>query len=199
MALPQQTGWTDAEYLAFERESEIKHEFIAGEIIAMTGASRAHNLIVASIIASMIPQVRGTGCRTFSSDMRVYMPDRGDYAYPDITIVCGEERYQEDTFDTLLNPTVIVEVLSPSTEGYDRGKKFQVYREIESLRDYVLVAQAQPRIEVFSRHADGWLLTDAIGIAQSITLHSLDCTLHLREVYEQIDFEAQAGEDNTDA
>ena len=160
---------TEAEYLAFERDSEVKHEFIDGEIYAMSGASRNHNLIVSSTIAALYVQLRGKGCETYPSDMKVRTPSTGSYAYPDITVICGEAQFDENQRDILLNPTVIIEVLSPNTERYDRGKKFQHYRELESLQEYILIAQDSPHIERFVRQESGlWQLSEARGLQASL-------------------------------
>lgn len=132
---------TPEEYLAMERVSEAKHEYLAGSIYAMAGGSKRHNRIAGSAYATLYAQLRRRNCVVYPSDMRVKSVQTGLYTYPDITIVCGNEQFEDDIEDTLLNPTVIVEVLSPSTEKYDRGKKFQHYRTILSLREYILIAQ----------------------------------------------------------
>jgi Uma2 family endonuclease len=132
---------TAAEYLEIERKAEIKSEYIAGRTYAMSGASRQHNLITANTLSEIHPQLRGRNCEAFVSDMRVKVSPTGMYTYPDDVAVCGEARFEDSHMDTLLNPTVIVEVLSGSTEAYDRGEKFAHYRRLESLREYVLVAQ----------------------------------------------------------
>ena len=149
---------TEAEYLDFERASEFKHEFLAGEVFAMTGASRAHNLMSVNVITTLKNQLRGRPCEIYPGDMRVAVKATGLYTYPDISVVCGEAQFADDQLDTLLNPTVIIEVLSPSTERDDRGKKFQNYREIVALEEYVLIAQDSPRIERF-------LLQDNVGLS----------------------------------
>ena len=131
-ALPQPTGMTEAEYLAFERESEIKHEYLHGEIFAMTGASWNHNMICASTIISLGSQLRGKSCRISPSDIRVKMA-ADIFAYPDVSVICDDPQFADDEFDTLLNPVVIIEVLSPSTELYDRGEKFRYYRQLSNL------------------------------------------------------------------
>jgi len=190
MALPQQTHWTESEYLAFERESAFKHEFLNGEIVAMAGASRYHNLIVSYTIGALTAKLRGTRCRVYPSDMRVHMPASGDYAYPDMSIVCGEDKFRDDQFDTLTNPIIIIEVLSPNTEPNDRGIKFQKYRQIETLQTYVLIAQDQPRIEWFTRQPSGqWLLTEAVGLEAKVDLAAANCELALAEVYAEVNFE----------
>lgn len=187
---------TEAEYLAFERASDVKHEYIAGEVFAMVGASEAHNLITGSTYAAIYVQLRGRSCKVYPSDMKVRTPGTGTYAYPDITIVCGESRLADDERDVLLNPTVIIEVLSPSTERFDRGKKFRLYREIPSLQEYILIAQDEAQVERYVRQeSEIWQFSAAHGLDAEVDLTSIGCKLRLAEVYEQIDFEdAEAGE-----
>ena len=179
---------TPAEYLAFERQqTDAKHEYLNGQITAMSGASREHNLIVGNAFASLHGQLRGRGCEVYSNDMRVHIPATGLYTYPDITALCGEPVFEGDQFDTLLNPHVIIEVLSSSTEAYDRGAKFAHYRSIESLQAYVLIAQDRPHIELFERGTDGrWVLSEAKGLESRLELEALGCVLELSEVYERI-------------
>jgi Uma2 family endonuclease len=182
--------WTREEYLAFERASEEKHEYLAGEIHAMVGASNNHNLIVANLIIALGIQLRGRSCLVYPSDMRVGIPAVGSYTYPDVTVVCGRPEFEDAEVDILLNPTVIIEVLSPSTEMYDRGKKFQNYRTIASLKEYILVSQDTHRIEQFVRQEnEQWLLTDAAVLESSITLPSTNCTLALVDVYDKVSFD----------
>ncbi len=187
---------TEAEYLAFERASASKHEYLNGEVFDMTGASEAHNLICGSTLFLLYGQLRGRPCKVYPADMRVKVRPTGLYTYPDISVVCSEAEFGNDQLDTLLNPMLIIEVLSPSTERYDRGKKFQHYRELAALREYVLIAQDSPRIERYWRQDDDiWQFTDAKGLDASIELTSIGCTLTLAEVYEQITF---SGTDATD-
>lgn len=189
MALPK-SGWTEAEYLAFERASDIKHELMDGEVRAMSGANERHNLIVASTLASLFTQLRGKGCKIYPSDMRVRVGLRREFTYPDLSIVCGMPIMADDYNDTLLNPTVIIEVLSASTESYDRGRKFTRYRTIESLQEYILIAQDYVQIERFVRQANNqWLLTDLQRVDGIIELMSVGCTLAAADVYEQVTFE----------
>lgn len=181
---------TEEEYLAFERESELKHEFIDGEVYAMSGASRNHNLIVGSTLSALYGQLRGRPCETYPSDMKIRTPSTRSYSYPDITIVCGEPQFSDDERDVLLNPTLIVEVLSPSTERHDRGLKFQHYREIDSLQEYVLIAQDKPHIERFLRQDVGlWQFSEASGLDASLELPSVGCELNLAEIYERVRFD----------
>jgi Uma2 family endonuclease len=187
MATVPKPRYTVEEYLALERRTETRHEFYAGEIFAMGGASEAHVLVVTNAVMRLALQLSGRPCKVYSNDMRVRIARTGLYTYPDIAVVCGEARFDDDQFDTLLNPKLIVEVLSESTERYDRGKKFEHYRKIESLTDYVLIAQDAPHIEHYERHADGWLLTEADDLAASIAIPSIACELRLAEVYDKVE------------
>jgi Uma2 family endonuclease len=194
-ALPVDT-MSETEYLAMERASEIKHEYVDGYTYAMAAASRSHNLICTNVVAILHPNLRKKPCEIYQSDMRLKVQVSGLYTYPDISVACGEPQFADDTFDTLLNPVLLVEVLSASTNAYDRGKKFQHYRQIESLREYLLIAQDSPRIERFVRQDDDtWVLTDAVGLEASIALASVAATLPLVEVYERVTFEAEASEE----
>jgi Uma2 family endonuclease len=190
MVAIQKQKWTVEEYLAMERASEEKHEFLDGEIYLMSGVSRNHNLVVTNTIITLDNQLRERPCNVYPSDMRVKISDFGHYTYPDIIVACDPEHIEDDHQDTLLNPIVIIEVLSPSTESYDRGKKFQHYRALDSLQEYVLIAQDQARIERYRRQPSGdWLLTDAVGLEASLELSSIECTLALADVYNKISFE----------
>ncbi len=184
---------TEAEYLEFERTDEFKHEFMDGDVFAMTGASEAHNLISGNLMMLLKIQLRGRPCKVYPSDMRVQVKSAKMYAYPDLSIVCGEAQLVDEKGDMLVNPTVVIEVLSPSTERFDRGEKFQRYRKLPSLQEYVLISQDSPRIERFLRRDDGqWIFTDVIGLDATITLPSIDCELALADVYEQVTFEDSA-------
>ncbi len=184
---------TPEEYLAMERKSIHKHEYLQGEIDPMPGASREHNLIVASILARLYMQLLKQPCEVYPSDMRVKVSASGLYTYPDLTVVCGEPTFEDAQVDTLLNPTVIIEVLSASTEDYDRGKKFAHYRQLASLQDYLLVAQDQMHVEHYARQPDGaWRFLEAEQAKATIQLTSIDCTLQLEEIYEKIKFSASS-------
>lgn len=145
--------WTAEEYLAFERKSQEKHELADGQVYLMTGASRRHNVIVLNLVAALKPHLRDRSCEGYANDMRVRV--LRDFFYSDVSVVCGEPQFADDEFDTLLNPALIIEVLSPSTEQCDRGRKFEKYRALDSLREYVLIAQDRPHIERYTRQADG--------------------------------------------
>ena len=173
-----------AEYLAFERASEIKHEYDNGRVFALAGASERHNLLVANLIAAIHPQLRGGPCRVYPSDMRLHVAASGLYAYPDVTVVCGASELEDEHLDTLLNPTVLIEALSPSTERHDRGRKAAFYRTLASLREYLFVSQDQPRIERYTRtDARQWVLAEAVEHGERIALESIGCALPLQEVY----------------
>jgi Uma2 family endonuclease len=189
-ALPKQY-LSEEQYLAQERLASYKSEYYDGEIFAMAGASRYHNSTNSGIFYALCKHCLPRGCDVYGSDMRVYVgatPIRGKslYTYPDITVVCGEPTFSDNQEDTLTNPLLIVEVLSETTERYDRTTKFQMYKGLESLREYVLVAQQEPFIETFFRNDNNeWIYTSASGLEASLTLASIDCTLHLQEVYIQ--------------
>jgi Uma2 family endonuclease len=186
MTSQPKTYLTPEDYLAAERRNEYKSEYIDGEMVAMTGASRRHSIIAINIAAEVHRQLRGRPCEAYISEMRVRIPKRG-YVYPDLVVVCGEPRLEDDHFDTLLNPTVIIEILSESTERYDRTKQFTFYRTIESLAEYVLVAQDEYGIEQYTKQPDGrWLLSDHRSPESVVELASVQCALTLREVYEKI-------------
>ena len=177
---------TPAEYLAAERAAETKSEYYAGQVVAMTGASLAHNRIVANLIKVLARQLEGTPCEVLPSDMRLHVVASGLYTYPDVTIVCGEPKLEDEHRDTLLNPAVVIEVLSPSTERYDRGRKAEHYRQIPSLQEYLIVAQDAARIERYHRRGEReWTLTEAIGLEESVQLASVPSSLDLREVYDR--------------
>jgi Uma2 family endonuclease len=180
---------TEADYLQRERTSTTKHEYFAGEIFAMTGASESHNLIASNVTAAFHRQLRGRPCRIYPSDMRLKVVETGLNTYPDLTIVCGLPEFSDPIKrDTLINPTAIIEILSPSTERYDRGLKFQNYRTITSLQDYLLIAQDTAHIERYTRHEQNqWILTEVIGLDSSLPIVSLAVTLDLADVYEQIE------------
>ena len=181
---------TPEEYLAFERASEEKHEYINGIIVAMSGASRAHNLIAINVGSKIHQALNGKNCEAYPSEMRVFVPETGLYTYPDLSVVCGEPEFQDSGLDTLLNPVLLIEILSDSTESYDRGLKFENYRSIKSLREYILVSQNRPSVEKYVMHGDGfWLLSSVKGLDAKITLESIDCPLNLNEVYNKVKFE----------
>jgi Uma2 family endonuclease len=174
------------EYLAFELAAETKHEYHDGRVYAMAGASPRHNRIVANLIVHLGVRLRGGGCRIYPSDLRLRVEATGLYTYPDVTVVCGAPAFGPG--GTLLNPTLLIEVLSPTTERYDRGRKAEHYRTIESLWEYVLIGQDHHRVERYARTGERqWTLTEAIGPEDTIALGAIGCVLSLSDVYEDID------------
>jgi Uma2 family endonuclease len=182
--------YTPEEYLAIERNSEGKNEYFGGEIFAMGGATERHNLITTNILAGLHTQFRGRSCKVYSSDMRVKVNSTGLYTYPDIVALCGQARFDDEQKDTLLNPTVIIEVLSKSTEAYDRGRKFEHYRKIDSLTEYLMVSQEKHHVDRYVRQPDNrWLLSEASNLGDAIQLPSIDCVLALSEIYDKVEVE----------
>jgi Uma2 family endonuclease len=180
---------TEQEYLAFERASDTKHEYFRGEVFAMAGASLEHTQIVSNSLIAVGQQLRPP-CRIVSNDLRTKISETGLYTYPDIIIVCGRPQLAEGQFDTLINPTILIEVLSPSTEAYDRGKKFRHYRTLDTLQEYLLIAQDAPLVEHFVRQEDGtWRFAAASGLEASIYLPTINVTLALVDVYALVDWD----------
>jgi Uma2 family endonuclease len=175
------------EYLERERRAETKSQYLNGQMLGMPGASRAHNLIVTNLVRELGNRLRGEPCEVYPSDMRVRVVDTGLYTYPDVSIVCGEPRLEDAHGDTLLNPTVLIEVLSPTTERDDRGWKGDHYRRIPSLQEYLLVSQDVARAQCYRRRSEReWLLTEVEGLEESVELASAGCRLELRDVYERV-------------
>lgn len=178
--------YTPEEYLNRERLADYKSEYFAGEIFAMAGASRTHNLISSNVSAALTVQLRDRPCEVYANDMRVQADQARQYSYPDVVVVCGEPQFRDGHEDTLSNPLVIVEVLSPSTEANDRGEKFMRYRQTPSLTDYVLISQNTRHVEHFVKQPDGsWRMTEANG-EDTILLSSLGCVLPLADAYNKV-------------
>jgi Uma2 family endonuclease len=193
MSSPKPNIVAPRDYLDLERKSEIRSEYIAGRIFAMSGASRRHNLIAGNLFREISSAMRGRACEAYMSDMRVKVSATTMYTYPDIATVCGEPRFEDAHIDTLLNPTMIVEVLSTSTEAYDRGEKFAHYRRLDSLREYVLVAQDKIRIEHYQREGEQWILSEIGEPNGTLHLPSVDCHVALAAIYEKVEFGDAAG------
>lgn len=175
--------WTPEEYLAWERLQLEKHQFFGGEVFDMAGATFEHNQIVINVAAELRAALRQKPCRVCASDLRVKVPATGLYTYPDVSVVCGRPEFEDDKLDTLLNPLVLVEVLSESTEDYDRGTKFTNYRTIASFRDYVLIATDQVLVEYHTRKDDGsWVLRE-YRAGERFTVESVGCELAVDELY----------------
>jgi len=205
MSLPQsEVKYTIEEYLAFEREAEERHEYLDGQIYAMAGESPEHGAICTNIGGQLYNQLRGKPCQVFSKDMKVRSgpapksrrETKGFFSYPDLLVVCGEMKFHDQYRDVLLNPTVLIEVLSPATEAFDRGDKWERYQTwLPSLAEYLLVAQVRPVIEHYQRQAGGhWLYRRVSGLESSLRLDSIECELRLIEVYDRITFPVEQGE-----
>ena len=179
---------TPEEYLASERQATYKSEYVNGEVFAMSGASPRHVLIVTNVVAELRQQLKQRPCTVYSTDLRVKVRPTGLYTYPDVIVVCGQPQFDEEQHDTLLNPTVLVEVLSESTKDYDRGGKFEHYRTLTSLAEYVLIAQDKHHVEHFVRQPDNrWLLAETNNLHDTIHLPSIVCDLALTEVYDKVE------------
>lgn len=180
---------TVEEYLAFERAGDTKHEYFDGQAFAMAGASYAHFVICGNLITKLNSRLSGGPCRAGGSDLRIKVKSQQFYTYPDVVVVCGKPHLEDAGSDTLLNPKAIIEVLSPSTERFDRGKKFALYQALDSLTDYVLVSQEGPRVEHYEREDAGhWRLAVYDATEDVVGLRSISCDLPLNEIYEGVEF-----------
>ncbi len=184
MATQPDTLLSPEDYLAIERDAEHKSEYVDGEAVAMAGASYVHNLIVANVVGALWGRLRGTPCAVMPSDLKVKASSK--VYYPDVTVLCGEPRFLDDEQDVLLNPTLIVEVLSESTKNFDRGEKFMRYRLVESLQDYVLIAQSETHVEHFRRDKDLWVLAETRDPGDHLVIESIGCELLLADVYDRV-------------
>ncbi len=178
------------DYLDFERVQVERHEFLDGSVYAMAGESPNHSTICFNLYALIGPQLRGKNCRGFSPNMKIATNEKGLYSYPDLAIICGQPTFYDGTKDVITNPTLIVEVLSPSTESYDRGEKFLRYtNQIETLLNYILISQDKPLIEIFSRQENGgWEKSEVAGLDSVLRIDSIECEIALAELYEAVDF-----------
>ncbi len=191
MASNPKTFYTPEEYLALERSCEAKHEYYNGEIFAMSGATEEHVLIVTNLVGEFHSQLKAGPCKVYSSDLRVKVDPTGLYTYPDVIVLCEEPHFSDEQKDTLVNPALIIEVLSESTKDYDRGGKFEQYRTIESFVEYLLIAQDRPHVEHHTRQPDGsWLLQETNNLEDTIQFKSVPCSLRMADVYSKIDFPA---------
>lgn len=181
--------WTLDEYLALEANTGIRHEYLDGDVYAMSGGSAAHSKIIYNIVGALFPQLRGSDCGGYDSNMQIYISEL-HRVYPDVSVVCGEPIFTDDTQTRLTNPTLVVEVISPSSEQRDRVTKLDLYRRMSSVQAYLLVEQSQPRALLYTRQADdSWLLRDYIGREGTVPLPSIGCTLPLRDVYDTLNFD----------
>jgi len=179
---------TPAEYLEIERRAETRSEYFNGEMFAMAGGTGKHAFIVANTVIALGQKSKGTSCRVCSSDLRLQVKSIGLYTYPDVMVICGDLKYADGHNDIVLNPSLIVEVLSKSTKSYDLGEKFEHYRLLPSLTDYLTVAQDRPAVDHWTRQQDVWVLKTYDDLSQTIGLTSIGASLPLAEIYDRIDF-----------
>jgi Uma2 family endonuclease len=189
MSTQSKSFLTPEQYLEIERKAEFKSEYYQGQMLAMSGASLAHSRIVRNGIRELGNQLRARDCEPFSSETSVCVTPAGLYTYPDLVVVCGKVELLDNTLDTVINPTVIIEVLSESTEAYDRGRKSELYRSLKSLMEYVMVFSLSVKAEQYMRQADGsWHYFEKTALEETIDLKSIDCHLRLADLYERVDF-----------
>ncbi len=192
MASVPKARMTSEQYLAQERVAEFRSEFYLGETFAMAGASRPHNLIVGNIFAKIHGQIANRDCEVYQGDMRVKINATGLYVYPDLAVACAKPKFEDSNLDTLLNPRVLVEVLSKSTESYDRGTKWRHYQSLASLQEFLLVSQSTALVEHYTRTADEqWLYVAYDEPTQLVALGSIDCRLPLDQIYTKVSFEPE--------
>jgi Uma2 family endonuclease len=183
------THVTPEEYLAAERLSETRSEYLDGGVYPMPGGTANHGRIVVNVATELATQLRERDCDVLLSDMKVRMPDSRKFFYPDVVVICGKLQFHDERKDIITNPNLVIEVLSPSTEAFDRGAKFRAYQTIESLKEYLLASQDRPLIEQYIRDEGGeWRYKAAEGIESSLTLPSVGCTLNLAAVYKRVEF-----------
>lgn len=178
------------EYLEMERASEAKHEYYNGEIFAMSGASISHNDIFHNVYGSLINFLKGKNCKPYGSDLRIHIPENTLYTYPDISVVCGKPETTDGFFDSVVNPAIIIEILSKSTKDYDRGTKFTLYRSIQTLKEYILIDSTSISVELFTRQKDNsWVLNEFKQLTDSFTIASINLKLSLQEIYEDVSWD----------
>ncbi len=185
--------YTPEQYLEWELANPERYEYVNGRIYAMAGASEWHNTVAGMLFALLRIEGKKRGCTAYTNAMRVKISDTGRYTYPDIVVVCGKpeiEKYKRT--DTLLNPLIIIEVLSESTEADDRGNKWEHYRKLETLQEYSLVAQGRPHIERYKRHGEIWHFSEINGMDGVLSLEAMNVTIPLREIYDEVDFASGA-------
>jgi Uma2 family endonuclease len=181
---PQPKGMSIDEYLAFEREATTKHEYYRGEVFAMSGASPRHNIIFGNLFGELSYKLKGKKCRPYGSDMRVHIPENTLFTYPDVSVFCGELKTFNREDDSVIGPVVLFEILSPSTKNYDRGEKFKLYRDIPSLKEYILIDTESIRVEAFRlNHSNHWELEEYKTLEEVLTVRSVDASLSLPDVY----------------
>ena len=188
-SIAARTYLSPEEYIALERKATLKSEYLSGEIVAMSGASDTHNLITMNTSNALYNQLADRGCRIYASDMRVGISTEVSYFYSDIAVTCDKPRFEDDVFDTLINPQVIIEVFSDSTAGYDRGEKFIRYRQLESLQEYILISQDQVQVDHYLRQGKQWILSEFSALEDVLPLTSIEAELSLNQIYRFVDLE----------
>lgn len=189
-SIAAQTYLTPDEYIASERKATLKSEYLSGEIVAMSGASLAHNHITMNSANQLYNQLIESSCSVFTNDMRVGIREGASYFYPDVVVVCDEPRFEDNALDTLINPIVVIEVLSLPTEAYDRGEKSVRYRQLESLQEYILISQGQVQVEHYLRQGKQWILSEFRALEDVLPLASIEAELSLNQIYRFVDLEA---------
>lgn len=189
MAAPAFNYTSPVEYLALERVANEKHELLQGKVSAMAGASFAHNEIASNVFGNIKNFLRGKSCRIYPSDLRVHIKSKETFTYPDATIICGKPEMLDDHFDTVTNPSVIIEVMSPSTESKDRGEKFFYYMQIESLREYLLIGSTRMFVQTAKRQADGsWKFEEITDANAYMPINAIEHKISLKEIYDNVEF-----------
>ena len=180
----QKSVYTIAEYLEMEKAADVKHEFYQGEIFAMAGAGARHNVIASNLMGELYINLKGKPCRPFGSDLRVHIPENMLFTYPDISIICGDITSSKEDEDTAILPIVLIEILSPSTKDYDRGGKFKLYRDIPSLKEYILIDSDAINIEAFRLNAGGhWELEEYKTLAETLSIKAVDVGISIEDIY----------------
>lgn len=188
-AAPKYNFVSPKQYLEMERASESKHEYFKGEVFAMSGASIQHNVIVKNFNTVVLPFLKGKSCAMFGSDLRIHIPENTLYTYPDFSIICEKPKMIDEEKDTITNPSVIIEVLSKSTKDYDRGTKFNLYRSIKTLKEYILIDSLSVSVEIFTRQADNtWILAEYKNLSDRFSISTIQLTLFLKDIYDGISF-----------
>jgi Uma2 family endonuclease len=185
---------TAEEYLRRERQAETKSEYFDGQMFAMAGASRRHVVIAGNVTAALHAQLRGRDCEVYPADMRVKVSETGLYTYPDVVVACGEPEFEDSSLDTLLNPKVVVEVLSLSTERYDRGAKLAHYQRLSTLSDCILISQDRVSIDHYRRTSAGWIHAELNDLMARLEIQSIECTLSLEATYDRVERPLRAGD-----
>lgn len=193
MATVPKKTYTPQEYLQLEEHSDTKHEYYQGEIFAMAGASREHNEIARNLFARLFNELQGGNCKAYNSDTRIKIQATGFYTYPDVAVACKPLNYEADKLETLLNPRVLIEVLSPATEDHDLGFKLKHYRKLPSVQEVLFFSQVEPQVDHYIRHGDEWRLVSQTGLDESVEFPSLACQIPMRLIYADVSFPTSAG------